>query len=128
MNELANELESKGYNIKIQGNTIIILLGGLTNPVSVTYDWAKGQYDVGTRDLPLGIIYTFLFSISLYGALVSISFVNVFLIAVSAFGFTSLIITELRVSPLRYFIAQKNGMKSKEKTSKPKLKNVDNES
>lgn len=112
MNELANELESKGYNIKIQGNTIKIRLGGLTNPVSVTYDLAKDQYDVGTRDLPLGIIYAFLFSISLYGALVFISFLHAFLIAVCAFGFVSLIITELRVSPLRYFIEQKNGMKN----------------
>ncbi len=108
MNELANELESKGFNTKIQGNKLSIRLGGLTNPVSVTYDLAKEQYVVGTKDLPLGSMYAFLLATSLYGVLISISFVSALLIAVCSLGFTSLIITELRVRPLRDFIEQLN--------------------
>ena len=108
MNGLANELENKGFNIKIQGRKVSIRLGGLTNPVLITHDLAKDQYVVGTRDLPLGIIYTLLLAFSLYDILDSVSFLSVLLMAICAFGFTSLIITELRARSLREYIEQRN--------------------
>ncbi|WP_161569747.1 hypothetical protein [Veronia nyctiphanis] len=43
MNELANELENKGFNAEIKGNKVNIRLGGLTNPVSVAHDLQKAS-------------------------------------------------------------------------------------
>ncbi len=108
MNELANELENKGFNTEIKGNKVSIRLGGLSNPVAVAPDLVTGQYVVVTRDLTLGVIYTLLLATSLYGLLSSISFISTLLIAACAFGFTSLIITELRVRPLREVVERLN--------------------
>ncbi|WP_076536081.1 hypothetical protein [Shewanella sp. UCD-KL21] len=108
MELIFQQLQQRGYDVSFEGNDIKLKLAGLANPVWVTHDVVLNQYKLKTRDVIMGVFSSLLLFSGVYGLSFSHRFSSAFLIAVSAFGFLKLVLTELKLITLRKYLESLN--------------------
>ncbi len=104
--ELHEDLLKNGFNAKYKkrSDTILVKLGGLSNPVHISNDYTLNRFILKTYDYIHGLLGSIILLYSLYSksGLGNISFI------IAALFFLTVILTEIKVLRLREFIEQVN--------------------
>lgn len=110
MNEdiLIKKLQASGINATSNGSTIIVKLGGFSNPVSIVEDEKTQRYKLNSHEIPILLISSLsLLSVIKSGTLPSdVSGTVAFLFAL--LGFFLVLMTELKATSVREIIASHN--------------------
>ena len=112
MELIVKQLQQHGYAASFVGNDIKVKLTGLANPVLISHDVALDQYVLKTRDLLMGVNYSAMLFLGLYGSNESYHFFSSILVAISVFGFVGIVLTELKLTRIRQILESYNLKKS----------------
>ncbi|EGQ9976445.1 DUF3265 domain-containing protein [Vibrio vulnificus] len=106
MDDLVSSLQRDGFNAKVKNGKIVVRLEGLSNVVSISKDIAADEYKIKTNDTVLSILASFFLLLGLYGINQTGggSLFAFALVTMSVLNFVIVILTELKVTKLRFVI------------------------
>ncbi len=108
MKRLQQLLEQSGYESQQDGNQLILSLDGIANTVYVFHDVRNQKLNIRTNEKRLAALYAFLLFVGLAGMDTTSTLFCAGVVTVAVYGLISVVLTELKLRPLREKLPQYN--------------------
>jgi hypothetical protein len=109
MEQLQKLLKEKGYDTSLKNNKVRIKFSYMIEPATVSLDIPSNKFIVNSHELKTGLIGTYLLAYGLYLLVNGGFFYGAAMMAFSVWGLVTMILTEIKLTPVRQIIQALNG-------------------